>query len=465
MIRVLVPDNFLEERTYIVSVLLDEFLGIPSRVQAAGGSGSCWWLCAEGSDYALVLPDTVFHALADRWLQPGSLERLHWSVWHPDTSAQRETLVENAVSAPATPDGWKTVAQDQPAATLDIDVFGTAFLLLSRYEEVVSTVRDEHGRFPAAESLAVRNNFLRRPIVNELLEVLWTSLKSRWPQLSRKQRAFRVIPTHDIDQPRRFPGTGVLQVGMELGRAVKRRSPSEALDTMTDWYRTKVRGKRDPFDSFDWLMDASEEAGLRSVFNITLGGTTKHDRPGMVGCPWFRQRLHHISERGHELGFHPSYVTTEDPAVWNREHEQLRQHFGEGTLQGGRQHYLRFRCPETWRLWDVAGFSWESTLGFSEVAGFRCGICFEYPVFDLRERKRLRLRERPLIVMDTTLFRRETPGQRRSTEEVAQNALELRGRCKRYGGDFVLLWHNNRLKTPQQRELYRALLSGEDSLA
>ncbi len=36
--------------------------------------------------------------------------------------------------------------------------------------------------------------------------------------------------------------------------------------------------------------------------------------------------------------------------------------------------------------------------------GFRCGTCREFPVFDLRTRKALRLLERPLIAMDVTLL-------------------------------------------------------------
>jgi hypothetical protein len=66
---------------------------------------------------------------------------------------------------------------------------------------------------------------------------------------------------------------------------------------------------------------------------------------------------------------------------------------------GGRQHVLRWANPDTWRDWEAAGLSHDSTLAYSEAIGFRTGTCHPYRVFDLRER-RLRVREVPFQVME-----------------------------------------------------------------
>src|SRR5205823_4239631 len=78
---------------------------------------------------------------------------------------------------------------------------GGAFFLLTRYEEEVLTERDEHGRFPAALSLAARERFLDRPLVNEYAELLWRELRLLWPRLDRRRREFRLLPSHDVDVP------------------------------------------------------------------------------------------------------------------------------------------------------------------------------------------------------------------------------------------------------------------------
>ena len=58
-----------------------------------------------------------------------------------------------------------------------LDIFGSAFFMLTRYEEMVITERDTHGRFPARASIAYREGLLERPIVDEYLELLWAAIQ------------------------------------------------------------------------------------------------------------------------------------------------------------------------------------------------------------------------------------------------------------------------------------------------
>jgi hypothetical protein len=123
---------------------------------------------------------------------------------------------------------------------------------------------------------------------------------------------------------------------------------------------------------------------------------------------------------------------------------------------GGRQHFLRWENPTTWQAWSDAGLEYDSTLHFPDAAGFRSGACFEHSVFNLTARRTLPLRERPLVVMDASLLQYEALGY----EAGAERALALRATCKRFGGDFTVLWHNNRLQSRRDRELYETLLDG-----
>jgi hypothetical protein len=40
---------------------------------------------------------------------------------------------------------------------------------------------------------------------------------------------------------------------------------------------------------------------------------------------------------------------------------------------------------------DEAGIDYGSTLSYADHAGFRCGVCYEYPAFDIKKRKQLKL--------------------------------------------------------------------------
>lgn len=46
-------------------------------------------------------------------------------------------------------------------AVLPFDPFGVSFYLISRYEEYLPHIKDQHDRFPASESLAYTNGFFR----------------------------------------------------------------------------------------------------------------------------------------------------------------------------------------------------------------------------------------------------------------------------------------------------------------
>jgi hypothetical protein len=131
----------------------------------------------------------------------------------------------------------------------------------------------------------------------------------------------------------------------------------------------------------------------------------------------------------------------------------------EGTWQrewGGRQHYLRWENPTTWQNWEDARLDYDSTLGFADQPGFRCGICYEYPVFNLRTRQSLALRERPLVVMDGTLL----DYLKLSLDASAQRILALAAVCRQFAGDMALLWHNNNLLSQRQRHLYQRVCRG-----
>ena len=85
----------------------------------------------------------------------------------------------------------------------------------------------------------------------------------------------------------------------------------------------------------------------------------------------------------------------------------------------------------------------DSTLGYAEQEGFRCGTAHDFPVFDLRSRRQLRLREQPLLAMDVTFAQY----QGCSPVQTLERLCGLRDEVQRFGGDFTLLWHNSSLNT------------------
>ena len=79
-------------------------------------------------------------------------------------------------------------------SAIPFDIFAASFYLISRYEEYLPHVKDKHSRFTAEESLAFKNGFLEKPLVDiwafKLLEVLKEKFPNNHPQ--QKVRSIRL---------------------------------------------------------------------------------------------------------------------------------------------------------------------------------------------------------------------------------------------------------------------------------
>ena len=465
MLVIFHPPTFRGERAYIHDVLFRQFLGLDYLTAEEERSDVRIAMAADADGKELRLADVFFAQPEEDWLTPRSLPPRPLPRWTAGEGIDPDVLVSPQLPVlygkPCENGGF--FRADDNRVEIGLDIAGSSFFLLTRYEEMVNPERDSHRRFPARASLAWQEGFLDRPIVHEYLEILWWGMKRLWPGLARKSRKFRILPSHDVDQPFGVYGasSGKLWKNM-AGDLLYRKSPSLL------WRRTKSvlavrRGnpRADLNQTFDWIMEQSERHGLVSAFYF-FGGHTDRDVDGVyeLGDPLLVELLRRIHRRGHEIGLHPSYHTFRDGEQLKREYASLRQAAQAAGIDqkeyGGRQHYLRWEAPATWQIWADAGLAYDSTLGYPDHAGFRCGTCREFPVYDACARKVLPLRERPLIVMECTLLERQYMNMDR--DAAADYMQMLKRRCQKYQGDFTLLWHNDRLVHPQDAELYQFIL-------
>ncbi len=464
MLRIDHPPTYLPERRYIYDVLLREFLGLDYTSRVHDGADVRISMPSDPSGQVLTLPDGLFQVPEAHWLQPRSLpqEPLDWCRY-PGVLQEATTTSCRLPVLYGPPNGVPYVYQESAGrASIGVDIFGGAFFMLARYEEMVTSVRDRYDRFPARASLAWREGFLERPLVNEYLEILWTALHRLWPRLERRPRSHRVCLSHDVDRPFSVAGRSPVAVSRSLlADVLLRRDMGLARRRVQAWIRTR-HGilDSDPANTFALLMDLSERQGRQSAFYF-MACSRPHAQGASYALehPWIRQLMRRIHERGHEVGLHTSDRAYLDRGETCRQFEKLRQVCGEeGIVRsswGGRHHYLRWRNPTTWEDWSAAGLDYDSTLGFADHVGFRSGVCYEYSTFSLCTRRALRLRERPLIAMEETLLRH----MGLSWPSACERILRLNAVCKSFAGDFTLLWHNSSLVSKQQQHCYTIISS------
>ncbi len=356
------------------------------------------------------------------------------------------------------------IGMHEYGASINYDILGLTYWMLTRLEEVGRQDLDEHQRFPATSSHAYKNDYLERPIVDEWLIILGQVIERVWPDIELKKSEFRVKVSHDVDSPSQYAFKSWKTISRMMAGHLLKRSDFKAF-AMTPYVKLLTRSQLidiDPFNTFDWLMNVSERNNLQSAFYFISGRTnTVRDGDYELEHSVIRNLIRRIHERGHEIGLHPSYETFQNSELIKQEAMRLRSVCDEeGVAQnnwGGRMHYLRWEQPTTLRAWAEAGMDYDSTLGYADRPGFRCGTCYEYSAFDPIAQESLSLRIRPLVVMECTVIDSSYLGLGVTKSAEAKIKL-LKHRCRVVGGCFGFLWHNSSLKNYAFKSMYENIL-------
>ena len=335
----------------------------------------------------------------------------------------------------------------------EFDLLACTFFHLSRYEEYQPFTPDAHGRFPAGASHALANGYLHRPVVREYAALLARRLAAVFPTLTApKTHAWNFRPTYDIDILWAFHHRGPR--GLAAG----------ARDFLTGharraWRRFAAAPAQDPFFSLDFLhaLHGPENHSLHPASAPEKAPPPAHEQEALKPI-WFwlltdRKHPHDVNPypippeqraiigrlaKTDTVGIHPGYRAAETPAALREEIERLATITGRGVSHS-RQHFLRLRFPETYRMLRNAGITHDYTMGYADAAGWRAGTNLPFSWYDLEREETTGLTVHPFAAMDATL--RSYLGL--SPAEARDRVLGLAAGVRPFGGDFQLLWHNS----------------------
>jgi len=316
------------------------------------------------------------------------------------------------------------------------DIIAGIFFLLTRYEEIVIKERDQRMRFPAERSLLKKEGLLERAIADEYADLFaeWTGRVR--PDFRRKNHwgahPFALYVTHDVDAVRKYSWKNLLTSDDKI----------RALSSLWGFMP-------DPYWTFEKLAETDEKFGIRADYSFLAGGSHPLDRPYSIQNRRIQKLIHYLKKRNFGIGIHFSLSahlrlfaegasSAERAESFSRELDCFNAAAGCPPV-GSRQHYLGIRIPETWRQLDALGIPFDTTLGFSESPGFRCGTCRPFRCFDAETGRTLRLVEIPMIAMDASFIYY----LRLSPAEALEHLCSLMARVERHGGVFCLLWHTH----------------------
>ena len=316
----------------------------------------------------------------------------------------------------------------------EFDIFSASFYLLSRYEEYLPHKADDFGRFKATQSLAYKNNFLKKPLVDIWICELKYLLKFRFPFLTLKENRFNAIMTYDIDIAYKYKGRGIfrtlggiLKYGLQKDSSLKQR------------IATIQNKMKDPWDVYENLKVLSEKYQLPSIYFFLIGNKSRYDHNLSYNNKEMKSIVKQI-QLFSEVGIHPSFKTSLQGGLTAKEIKRM-EYLTNSKVTKSRQHYLKFSLPNTYTELFNLGIQEDYSMAYAESTGFRAGTSFPFYFYDLKNEKTVLINIFPAVCMEVTY----RDFFKISAEDFLQECKCLADEVRKVNGTFISIWHNNTL--------------------
>lgn len=360
------------------------------------------------------------------------------SVWNPDESPQQlgslptlhygrrphptlpnlpcnRLLYEDTIRPAGQDIDWNGPLSEQLEAT---DFLAMIFHRLTQYEFLRPGAvpgRDGHGRY-----FDTGEGFLVHGLLEQLVATFPPQVQAlvRWPE-------FDYEITIDVDQPWKYLHKPWYVRWGGLVRDLVRGGAGERWRAM--------RSGKDPFEVLDTVKRLCPANKTTAFFLV--GGDHPNDSRFDISMPAYQAYVRKWQEAGIKVGVHPSYRSSESLGMIAAEKKALDS--VTGSVVVSRQHYLRYRTPDTFRELIAAGVQTDYTLCRTSGTGSPTGVAFPYRWFDLQWNAVTDLRLVPAVVMDRSLLHLgHIP---LTASKVIQETIEA---VRALGGRFVVILHN-----------------------
>jgi hypothetical protein len=363
--------------------------------------------------------------------------------------------------------GW--VDQRTLRCSIDFPLSVSYFLSLEHERDQRT---DELGRPIGPKSWICQKGFSNVPVVDRLVAAFWMLCcyaharakallvrKIPWPN----HRKFCMPVSHDIDLVQKWTVNAVIKEGISILTDTQKRHLQYATQTLRSVASSHFNIKTDPYWNFNQIISLEKKYDVLSTFYFLA--YRKHHRINnqkMVGNYGRRHKdvcsiMKEICREGCEIGLHGSIDGFRDGNILEAERNQIEGCFN-GACNGIRQHFLLLDKDITPFEQLKAGFQYDSTLGYRDICGYRCGTGFPYSWFNLFMDGKENFLEVPLIVMDSSLVIEKSGNLSGCHDQLLgflQQALNQES-C------MTLLWHNTSFSDPSHpwlRQLFEDALS------
>ncbi|MEH6408588.1 MAG: polysaccharide deacetylase family protein [Leeuwenhoekiella sp.] len=333
---------------------------------------------------------------------------------------------------------WKTTKcffTTGPKSMLPYDIFAAAFVLLSRYEEFLPHVKDHEGRFPAAESLGYQENFLEQPVID-----IWASYfkeviiekfpKYEWP----KGKHYTMQALIDVEQAYDYYQIGIMR---EMGGIVQ---DLAKLHFSRIWGRLRVKLglRKDPYDTFSWLINVQKKATHRFIFFFQVGDYSTYTRNIRYNKNKFRELIKMVGDYA-QIGLLFSKEALGNPKQMKIEKRRI-EGITNKPLNAVRCTNHMISLPDLYREMVQEEAENDYSMGYPDTLGFRAGTCTPFLFYDLDYETATPLLIHPVCAQSGVFESHHMPEQQ--LNKALDTFLRMQDLVKNLEGHFIFSFKN-----------------------
>ncbi|WP_103327905.1 polysaccharide deacetylase family protein [Bacteroidetes bacterium endosymbiont of Geopemphigus sp.] len=338
-------------------------------------------------------------------------------------------------------------------SAMKFDPFAASFYLISRYEEYLDFIPDSFGRFSATESMAYKNQFLHKPLVDIwTLEILGI-LKRNFPDLKNTNRKFEFLNVLSFSQTWSYKGKGLVRNIAGALHDIK----GAHWEVLKERISTLLGITKDPMDTYDDIIYYHKKYRLKTFLFFLVADYDLYDKNISIRNRKFRELIKSIADYT-KIGLYTSYASSIKSYLLAREKRRLEEilHY---NITRSQQHFVGIHLPETYRNLVEIGIEEDYTMGFPDYTGFRAATCTPFFFYDLKNELITSLKVFPFVATSVSLkYYMKLNG-----EKALRKLLDLMHEVKTIGGTYICVMQNDALsdKIPKWKGwkmLYEQLL-------
>jgi len=263
------------------------------------------------------------------------------------------------------------------ASALPFDIFSASFYLLSRFEEYLPHVKDKKGRFLASESIAFKEGFLQKPVVDIWAYKFKDLLKITFPKIDFPRKRMNIHTLVNANQPFAYQNKGMLRSISGMIKDLSELKFKSILRRLGVIFTIK----NDPFNTFEWLINTLNTCQSKTTVFFLIGESVNFEEGINSQRKVYKLLLKNVADY-QQIGLVISKESLSNLDLLKQEKEQIEAITNRKLVCSMNDEYV-VSLPNNYRNLIEIEVENDFTMVYENKIGFRASTCTPFLFYDL----------------------------------------------------------------------------------